>query len=139
SSYRAPDCPLCRSYWHLRISKRKSLNVQGRIDSQRAKRTDQQQRRRDEQRQLVAAGPLDEYAEDNGRNHTGDAEAGVHHAARGAREWSGDIERQRPQHRIGQLEKEKRGREQTDGADGAAVTIAGTMKANAPPRPATNS
>ena len=103
-----------------RINRLNVLDLHGRIDSQRAERADQQQPRRDEERQLVASGPLDEHAEHDRRDHAGDAEAGVHHPAGGARIPSGDVERQRPEHGVGQLEKEERRREQIDGAERAA-------------------
>ena len=58
---------------------------------------------------------LDEDAEDDRRNHAGDAEAGIHDPAGRARIGPSDVQGQRPQHRVGQLKEEERGGKETHG------------------------
>ena len=54
---------------------------------------------------------LNQKAKRDRRDHPGDAEAGVHHACSGPRKAARDIDGQRPEHGISELETEKRQRE----------------------------
>lgn len=108
-----------------------------RVDEQCRHHAHCKQARRDSERHVVAARRFDQVTEHDRRHHARYAEARVHHAASGARVFSRDIERQRPEHGIGDLQEKNDADRNSTAVKGFAVLTIGTRNASEPPNPTT--